>query len=46
VPVRFPVFRREDPQDAENTQRVYRPATVGVRGLVGLEVRLRGLDKP
>jgi hypothetical protein len=45
VPAWFPVLRLEDRADPARTAEVYRPAPAGVRGLLGLEVRLRGLDK-
>ncbi|HWB77447.1 MAG TPA: hypothetical protein VG755_20915 [Nannocystaceae bacterium] len=44
IPVLFPEFRIELP-DGRRAANVYRPAPAGVRGLLGLEVRLRGLDK-
>jgi hypothetical protein len=45
IPARFPVLRLEDPSGAASPQEVYRPKPAGVRGLLGLEVRLRGLEK-
>lgn len=45
IPVVFPEFRLEDTQTPPRTRRVYQPPGAGVRGLLGLEVRLRGLDK-
>jgi hypothetical protein len=46
VPLRVPEFRLVDPGDPDRTERVYRPSPVGIRGLAGVEIRLRGLDKP
>jgi hypothetical protein len=45
VPVVQPEFELRDPDDPARRARVYRPFPVGVRGLAGVEVRLRGLDK-
>lgn len=46
VPLAVPEFRLVDPGDPDRTERVYRAFPVGIRGLAGVEVRLRGLDKP
>lgn len=42
VPARYPDFELVDPSDPNNDEGVYRPEPVGVRGLLGLEVRLSG----
>lgn len=42
VPVRYPDFELVDPSDSTIVEGVYRPEPVGVRGLLGLEVRLSG----
>lgn len=42
VPVRYPDFELVDPADRTIVEGVYRPEPVGVRGLLGLEVRLWG----
>jgi hypothetical protein len=44
VPVVYPDLRRVDRVDADRHERVYQPAPVGVRGLAGVEIRLRGRD--
>lgn len=46
APLVVPEFRLVDPGDPDRTARVYRAFPVGIRGLAGVEVRLRGLDKP
>lgn len=45
APVRYPRFRLVDPSGAQQRE-VYRPATAGVRALLGVEVRLRGREAP
>ncbi len=44
APVLFPRFRLVDATGTRQRE-VYRPAAAGVRGLVGIEVRLRGVDR-
>lgn len=44
APVVFPRFRLVDATGTRQRE-VYRPAAAGVRGLVGIEVRLRGVER-
>jgi hypothetical protein len=45
VPIVFPEFELVDPNDETNTRRVYRPQPAGLRGLVGVEFRLAGIER-
>ncbi len=42
LPLVFPEFELTDPADNTQAELVYRPEPVGVRGLLGLELRLAG----
>jgi hypothetical protein len=45
LPLRYPRFVVHAAADAGRTRELFRPQVAGLRGIAGLEVRLRGVDK-
>lgn len=45
LPLRYPRFVIHAADDPRDTRELFRPSVASLRGLAGLEIRLRGLDK-